>query len=377
MYAKLVSSGVNSATGTIAALNNIRGVLAGSITTAAQLNANGHNTGTSYIGGTMPTSGIYTIGATGTSTSYNGSGNFYITKYHYAKGQTTGYAPARQLALNTDRDYSWRFTCYDGQYGNGYPYANTSHFWGAYTNTTYRYGQIPAYNNQTPAYWKEMHILMTDTTFAFQIITTGNDTQVDYGTFVLNDLEYSPTIDDHGYAGNVRYAPMISSWWYWGNCMERGDGLTSSDTNNAVHGVANQQFMDQFGTYRNTELNDMGNEHYGYHTSSHTNRPMLEPNPRNNIYKIPKSGGEHAHQLVPMHYKGHMDDLDNFGDPRRGRLMNWYRTTNDIGWTGDIITEGSTNYRVFRIHKTGDEAMTTANKNGCYAFAEDNIPFGG
>ena len=72
-----------------------------------------------------------------------------------------------------------------------------------------------------------------------------------------------------------------------------------------------------------------------------------------------------------------MDDADNFGDPRRGRLMIWYRTSDSAGMSGDILTEGTTQYRIFRVHKTGDENMIDANINACYAFPEDNVPFGG
>jgi hypothetical protein len=103
--------------------------------------------------------------------------------------------------------------------------------------------------------------------------------------------------------------------------------------------------------------------------------PNLEPQPRNRIYQIPVSSGNFAHQLVPLTYKGHQDDIDNFGDPRRGRLMNCYRTSDGLGWTGDVLTEGSTDYRLFRVHKSGDETMNDSTYNACYAFPEDNIPF--
>lgn len=377
MYAKLVSSGVSGGTGTVAALNNLRGVMAGTITSTSQLNANGHNQGLSYIGGTMPTTGIYTVNTTSTSTTYDGSGNFYFDKYHYAKGQSAGYTPFRRIYFYTDRDYSWRMNMYDSAGGNGVPLSNSSHFWGDYNSTTYRYGQIPGYQAQDPVTWKEMHLLMNDTTFAFQLITTGTDTQVDYGTYVFCDLEYSSTIDDYAYTGNTRYCPTIMGWWAWMNCMERADGLASAGANGAHHAIQNIQFMDQYGTYRNSERNDQGNEHYGYHAATHTNYPMLEPQCRNRVYQIPQANGNFVHQLVPVTYKGHMDDADNFGDPRRGRLMNWYRTSDSAGMSGDILTEGTTQYRIFRVHKTGDESMIDANINACYAFPEDNVPFGG
>jgi hypothetical protein len=185
MYAKLVSSGNNTGTGTVAAMNNIRNILTGTITDANNLDSNGHNPGQSFITGSMPTTGIYSIGGTtGTTTSYNGSGNFTITKHHYAKGQSTGYTPSRKIQLNVDRDYSWRFTVFDSSSGNGHPWSNTSHFWTNETSTTYRRTQIPPYDSQMPSNWDEMHIIMNDTTFAFQIITTGTDSQKDYATFV-------------------------------------------------------------------------------------------------------------------------------------------------------------------------------------------------
>lgn len=378
MYARLVSSGVGGSTGTIAAMNNLRGVMAGTITSTAQLNSNGHNQGTSYIGGTLPTTGIYTVGTTSTSTSYNGVASFTTTKFHYAKGQASGYTPARQIYINADRDYGWRVTVYDQQYTNAFPYPNTSHYFSSYSNTSYQYSIIPPYNNQPPSGWKEMHLIMNDTTFAFQIISGGTSTQADYGTFVVCDLEYSPSIDPQAFTGNNKYCPTVSSWWAWMNVMEQGDSAAAgAGSNNAWHGVCNQQYIDQYGTYRNTELSDSSNDHFGYHTTGKTNRPMLEPRPRNNILPMVGSGGSNLHQLVPMTYVGHMDDTDGYGDPRRGRLMHWYRTTNDVGFSGDIITENGTNYRVFRVHKTGDESMIDATNNACYAFPENNVAYSG
>ena len=378
MYAKLVSSGSAGYTATIAAINNLRGVLAGTITSTSQLNANGHNQGLSYIGGTMPTTGIYTVNTTSTATGNEGSGSFYLDKYHYAKGQTAGYTPFRRIYFYVDYLYCWRMNMYDSAAGNGVPLSNGSHYWGDYSNTAYNYGRVPSgQSQQSPAYWKEMHIIMNDTTLAFQLITTGLDTEVDYGTYVFCDLEYSATIDNFAYSGNSRYCPTIMGWWMWSNCMERADGLTASGANGAHHAIANPQFIDQYGTYRNSEISDQGNEHYGYHAAVHENKPMLEPQCRNRIYQIPQANGNFVHQLVPMTYKGHTDDIDNYGDPRRGRLMNWYRTSDGIGWSGDILTEGATQYRIFRVHKSGDEVLTSSNMNACYAFPEENVPFGG
>jgi hypothetical protein len=57
--------------------------------------------------------------------------------------------------------------------------------------------------------------------------------------------------------------------------------------------------------------------------------------------------------------------------------MNWYRTTDDAGFSGDLLTENSTNYRIFRTHKCGKANRLDAGNdyNACYAFPEDNVPF--
>lgn len=379
MYAKLVSSGNSTGTGTVAAINNIRNVVAGTITDANSLDSNGHNPGQSFITGSMPTTGIYSIsGTTGTTTSYNGSGNFTITKHHYAKGQSVGYTPSRKIKLLADRDYGWRFTVYDSSSGNGHPHSNDNHFWTDETNASYRRSIIPPYNSQMPNNWDEMHIIMNDTTFAFQLITNGTDTQKDYATFVECDLEYMPSIDNHAYSGNSRYCPSIQFYTIVYDRMHNADGVAAqTGTYGFYYGIHNAQYLSMDGQYRNTEFSTNSNYHYGDQDTQYTNYPTMWPLGRSRMYKHPIDAGQFGYPLVPMQYKGHFDDEDDNGDPRYGRLMNWYRTTDDAGFSGDLLTENSTNYRIFRTHKCGKANRLDAGNdyNACYAFPEDNVSF--
>ena len=91
------------------------------------------------------------------------------------------------------------------------------------------------------------------------------------------------------------------------------------------------------------------------------------------LEEISSTGGGEAYN-TPHAF---IDDEDDNGDPRYGRMMNWYRTTDDAGFSGDLLTENSTNYRIFRTHKCGKANRLDAGNdyNACYAFPEDNVPF--
>jgi len=134
--------------------------------------------------------------------------------------------------------------------------------------------------------------------------------------------------------------------------------------------------MDTDGGYRNTTLSETSpRDHWGSQYTTYNQSPTIEPLARSCIYKLHGPSGEDIHQLIPVQYRGHNDYIDFFGDPRRGRFMNFYRTSDNSFDRGDVIIDGTTRYRVFKCHKTGQETQNNAIQNACYAFPEDNVPF--
>ena len=61
--------------------------------------------------------------------------------------------------------------------------------------------------------------------------------------------------------------------------------------------------------------------------------------------------------------------LDSYGDGWNGA------TLSISNCNGDVLLDGSTRYRVFRLHKTGNANFTSATEEAFYAFPENNVPY--
>jgi hypothetical protein len=379
MYLKLVFNGTGSTSGTNTAgwgpiFLTIANFVTGVWTSTSQITSTAITKESSVKSGTAPTSGIYS--ASNSSSTTNATTT--ITKHHYAKGLNGGAFQARskmQLVWGSSQGFKIRYQ--DSQDGNGYPTTGdtsyiTSNGGVGSPRWTDGIGNSDLINTNGVSV---IHCIITDHVLLIQVQTTGNSTQKDYGTWMIADLEYIPSIDNYAYNSNVRYTPQAFAYWFWPDTMDRGNG-SGTTTLNAT-GLYRPQYLDQYGTFRNTPLgNDWnGTQHYGNQTASSL-APVMHPRPMNRVYQIPVTSGDYAHQLIPLMYNGQSDSTDNFGDPRHSRLMSCFRTSEDLGFTGDMITEGSGNFRIFRIHKCGNQAPDSAAFNACYAFPEFNIPYG-
>jgi hypothetical protein len=376
MYLKLVFNGTGSTVGTNTAgwgpvFTAIGNFASGTWTSLSQITSTAISKESSVISGTAPTSGIYTSSVTSGTATANAS----ITKWHYAKGLNGGAFQARSIMyLEWGSTQGFKARYYDSQLGNGYPRTDAMAYVTSSNSTAGpRWNGELANTNEVSV----IHCIITDHVLVIQVQTTGSSTTKDYGTWILADLEYIPSIDNYAYNSNVRYTPQAFAYWFWPDTMDQGNGVGTT-TNNAT-GLYRTNYIDQYGTFRNTPTNGgdgpNGTQHYGNQTANST-APVMHPRPMNRVYQVPVTSGDYAHQLIPLMYNGHSDSTDNFGDPRNSRLMSCYRTSEDIGFTGDMITEGSGNFRIFRIHKCGNQAPNSATYNACYAFPEFNIPYG-
>ena len=379
MYLKLVFNGNSGTNGTShwqPVFATIANFVTGVWTSTSQITSTLITKESSVISGTAPTVGIYTASA-GDYASDNA--NYNIKKFHYAKGlNNNAFQASSQINLTWNAYNGFKVRYYDALVGNGYPATGAMSY-------------LTSNNSTAASRWNDannaadlininglsvIHCIITDHVFVIQVQTTGNAEQKDYGTWMLADLEYLPNIDNYAYNSNARYTPQTYVYWIWLDSMDAYSGVRTGTTRTAT-GIYRPQYLDQYGTFRNTPLGQDYNltTHYGNQTANST-APVLHPRPMNRVYQIPVTSGDYAHQLVPLMYNGQSDSLDNFGDPRHSRLMSCYRTSEDLGFTGDIITEGSGNFRIFRIHKCGNHAPSLATLNACYAFPEFNIPYG-
>lgn len=327
------------------------------------------NSALSAVVGTGPTAGIYPNGTGEYDLSNNSTseGWMYFTKKYYVQDGT--FTPNCKFQSDwTNSTWGWRWGHYSNNGTNRGPYQNINSYWTGYSSSTNAYGwQYP--------YWQsidEVHLIINDTTFALQCISTGTDTAKRISTFVLNDIEYNASIDTHAYAGNSQYCPTVSLYsFHQGNTLVDGGIPSSSQHRFALY---RPQYADKNGTYSNTYVSDTGLQ-WGYWTTTTGRYPHIYPAARERVTSMQVANGEITHQLVPVYWDGNMGDQD--GDARKGRLMNLYRTTEGASYqTGDVITDGTTRYRIFaNVWKGGASDMGSAGYNQTLAFPEDNVPY--
>ena len=332
--------------------------------------------------GTNATSGIYhSISASGSSTS----GQVVFYKKHYATGQTSGYTPSYRIIINVDSSDGWRVHVYDDNGNNPTPTSSTSVGMGGSTGASYNrigYGY--------GSYLHQMHIIANDTTFMMKVSGSdtaggGTDTTRDHGWFVLNDLEYAPTIDNWAYTIDDTYCPSVLIHSAWINVMDNPIP-TETNSNYAHFGVGQPRYIDYNGVVRTGEFAPSNaTSHWGVSQTLSERYSTISPSPALNQEHFNISGGDAPiHQLTPVQFIGqHSMRIASASsaaaainkNPRRGRMMNMYRISDNAGDDGDVILEGSTRYRIFKPHKTGHYLGYESDINACYAFPEDNVPY--
>ena len=360
-------------------LHAIRNAILGSDWTTGTYSGAGFNTASGTYAGTAPTAGIYSI-----SSPYVASSSSYmtITKKHYATGQTSGYTPTTQIEIKIDSAYGWRIRVYDNNSANSMPAANQNSHWMGGTGASY-----DKIGSNYASDFHEVHLIANDTTLALKVVSTGTESTRDHGWFVISDLEYAPAIDNWAYGVDDTYCPSASIFAVNMNVMDN-PVPSESNVNYAHFGVGMNRFIDDTGTMRNADLSyaTAANGLYHWqHIAQNRKESTIIPSPAVRVKSFPIAGGDGpAHQLVPIQFVGQnlMQVQANVatatganGNPRHGRMMNFYRTTDNLGVDGDVITEGSTRYRIMKAHKGGHTHHQESDFNACYAFPEDNVPY--
>ena len=369
--------------------------------TIAQTDTTSINHGLSYIAGSRPTNTTYTSisGHTPMEQSFqdNYSNNGYcaFNKKSYATGQGSGaenaaYTPSRVIQV------SYGVAPYNGSTNTSYPHyargfrcnmgsSNFSNFSPRNSSSnvhTWGYAHGGTTTDTTAGYkvghdgmndLDSIHMIVNDTTFMILVVSSGSPTQQDQGWFCVTDLEHNGTYDNFAYSSFPTYCPTPVMWSQWQNVMSNPT-LTNNST--PVWGMSMPQYVDRDGYLRNSTSSDASDRYgWGDQYTTYSDAPSTFPAPRTNVYSMKGTGGEDIHPLVPLQYSPHMDGTSFYGDPRQGRLMNVYRTSNNDFDRGDVILDGSTRYRAFKTHKTGHSEKASAIQNATYAYPEDNVPF--
>ena len=345
----------------------------------------GFNGSAGTVAGTYPTSGIYH--STGIGSQALG-GELVFWKKHYAHSQFTG-DPQLLVVLRISAADGWRIHIYDRNGSNISP--NTNVNTGVGGSTTVAMNAVPESGADYGCSIGSVHIIANDTTFAIKVISGGSSswgnntpTTIDHGWMVLNDIEYNPTIDNWAYGIDDTYCPTVYTHAATMNVMSN-PLHPSTGSNYAWFGVTQPRYIDATGVVR-TGVTSAGNGHSHGGLMQTTDQQYSTLNPQPNIrqdsFAIAGSDTP-AHMLTPVTFIGqhrlsHPDGTganDLYKNPRRGRLMNFYRTTDDCAVDGNVILEGSTRYRIMKGHMTGNSNQSSAENRACYAFPEDNVPY--
>lgn len=353
--------------------NDIAGLINGTITSASQFNTSACNTGASIVTGTAPSSGVYTL-SSNNCTNTDASHNYYyrIIKKHYGNDGVNSFAGSRTIDLRRDRDWRFRLTAFTPTLGAAFPTSNLAHTWTNYTNASYKYNQIYYGFNEVEYF----DLIINDYTFFICGKSTGGYTAINtwWGVF---DQEFNSTIDNHTYGVNSDYSPQVGGLGFVRQ-MYNNTTHFENDTNFHVYQWGKTQYYSYDGTFRNSSIEHGGNYHYGYMAAGEGTFQATYPTFRDEVVAQPGANGETLHYMIPVQLKPHANENTQLGDARWGKLMHFYRTTDDImAWSddqGQVLLDGSTRYRIFKLHFTGDDNRldTNSNRYGCYAFPEDN-----
>lgn len=352
-------------------------------TNSAATGSTGFNGAAGTYAGTNPTSGIY-HGISTTGGSDYGTVTFY--KKHYATGQTSGYTPRYKIIIKVDSLDGWRVNVYDDNGANSTPTPTQDYGIGGHVTASY--------NRVCGGYGREVnaiHMIANDTTFMFKVSGSegwangGTDNDRDHGWFVLNDLEYAPTIDNWAYNVDDTYCPSVLIHSAWMNVMDRSTASSTGSTFSHF-GVGQPRYIDYNGVVRTAVFTPYNaTNHFGLSQGLAEKHSTISPPPALNQEHFNVAGGDAPiHQLTPVQFIGQhclrpsaYESTANAinKNPRRGRMMNMYRISDNAGEDGDVILEGTTRYRIVKPHKCGHHNGWDANINACYAFPEDNVPY--
>ena len=395
-YWKIIPSGNSTNTSYFAQFRQaIAGIIGGTYTTLAELQAAGSNlSGAINLGactksGTNPTSGMYTI-VSQASSNYNSSWQSYswniqAKKYHYAKDQVSGFDPYHHIRIdagphqnvnNSGDGPGFRLTWENAAGTAKLPNTNRTHYWGTGSGTAkYALRMAPNYSSGGNGIY-EIHIILNDTTFFMWVQANGTAaSNADIGTWMASDFEFDSVIDTYHHSLNSNNYPGECNWTFTkaNLLLDAGTPLGTASYKHVL-GTGRADYLQENGSaYNSTYFSDEGVYHNG---SPQANRYAFNyPVPQSTFGPSENASGP-VHFLHPVSYNGNgmvTSDVGT-GDPRVARLMNVYRTTDNLD-IGERIKVGSDYYVAFRTHNCGTVDPDTADQRACFAFPENNVPY--
>ena len=331
-------------------LYDLRDIMNGTHTSVADFNTDVCNPALSEFTGTLNTS-IYEYQTGGTS-------DFRVDKFHYQRDDANGFAPKTEIRIR------WQYSSYPPaiRFGNHnstnyWPYNATSHHWMNSGSSGQNSMRIQDYTN--------FFIWANDEHFIIHAEENGAALQQRGNTAGCFDWEISDA-DKFAYNVNNLYSPQLYIY-----AQDRYlSGSAGQDSNFAQFACGRWTYLANDGSiaagssWPSSSINATAEQ---YASSTSYGMYNISPNPLVNIYSTTTTTGE-SNYLIPVQAMAYGKTTTTVPTVY-GKLTNFYRTTSNLGVTGDTVTIDGTDYAILAMNKGGG-AWNTPNAsnvdNQCY-----------
>jgi len=339
MYIKytFASGAANSATSIKSMFDDVKAVFDGTYTSKTSFNSVCDQANSELIGGGSNITNDYTC-TVNSNTTDNNDNTMVLVKNH--SEYTASYPFKSSFYIYTTRTgtYGVRGWLRGNTGGSSFPSFLSSNY--AHSNVNFKIDHQNTVPGSTYWFWANPY----NCGFAFSSYN-GSEYYM-AGSFDHDITEYNKYVydnDDTQHPAAIYVAGVLQASTYY----------TSSYTqyNNMMVGTTDYLGPD-ISTARGTTGMSGTNALYGGNSTSYTSDYMsLCPTPYKNIYPLQYSTGT-QHQIIPVFVDPHYNQ-DTQSYPVNGRLKYFYRTSDNFGPTGTLITSNGQQYFAVNIHKTG------------------------
>lgn len=394
MYFKLVSNGtqfggpnnVNYASYRRYVLEDLRGVIMGTITSTSGLNSTVHNASASTITGSRPTTGIYhetgcnrNTGSSATSDDY--FFQFYKRHHGYLQDNTNADMQ-RAVHIRSEGTYAlfprMGTDVTNSVTGINNDFPNSMNGW-LDGGSTYD----PSAGFTTPYYWQSVEGIINDKVFVLKLNMSPLGAGYPDMIFIMADQEYQANYDNAQRATHQYHCPTVAIYHAEFNLESNNTvGSTSTSGKRAGNNIGKVQ---KFGRYYPNGTNSSDSYTSSYMMGNYTTNTVydsynsLMPPPWYEILgRTPVGSGNAGYIMQPLLFVPHHglpitanyyhSDYKEFA-----RLMGIWRSADDGFFSGERVTDGDGNaYRALRAYKVGSPTSSNTGYNYSWSYSYEH-----
>jgi hypothetical protein len=339
-------------------LADFQKILDGTVTATSGFNSNVADIAACEFSGSINSNIYHTVAKhDSTTTTDEGYVQFKKRHHHYLTDNNYDWERTNYIILSPGADDVPSFNSFNKAGTNGRPATNiTGSTWIGSENIDFSMADAPCF-----------YFFISDYNFMWCMYNESRDEGTIGGV-----LDYEMTDADKHVFDNVttNYCPMYIWAFDQAETYQLIGTLPSVDYSNFW--VGRTDYLSNVGAVDSHETWSAATENALYTRGQYDGNkyPSLYPAPYKRVMSAPLPAGDTAHQLHPVFVSPHSNS-DTGSDPIMAKFPYIWRTTDDIGYTGQTITFNGVDYVVLVAHKTGglSDADTTDNwANSCYLF---------